>query len=87
METGAQRSYSPYGVPSCPHRMCGYPIPIYKARRPIPGLVVRTYRVQPDAHVEGPRGDALLSQAALRQADAVLAAIARQEIGEDPQVL
>jgi len=43
METGARRYHSPRHyrlrhVPRCPHRLCGYPLPIYKAHRPIPPL-------------------------------------------------
>lgn len=39
----------PAYVTPCPHRLCGYPLPIYKARRPWP--VARAYRVS-TAHVE-----------------------------------
>jgi hypothetical protein len=37
-----------YRVPRCPHRLCGYPLPIYRARE----QVVRTYRGRTSAHVE-----------------------------------
>ena len=39
----------PTYVTPCPHQMCGYPLPIYKARRPWP--VARTHRVS-TAHVD-----------------------------------
>ena len=34
--------------PPCPHRLCGYPLPIYKARE----RVVPAYRVRVSAHAE-----------------------------------
>ncbi|WP_432417039.1 BA14K family protein [Mesorhizobium australicum] len=51
METGARRYHSPRHyrlrhVPRCPHRLCGYPLPIYKAHRPLPPLQ------GPTAHVD-----------------------------------
>ena len=52
MEPGTRRYYSTRRVPSCPHRLCGYPLPIYKAPRLMPVPVVETYRVRPAAHVE-----------------------------------
>lgn len=43
---------SAHPVPPCPHRLCGYPLPIYKAPRIAAVPVVRTYRVRVTAHVE-----------------------------------
>lgn len=51
-EPGAWHYYTTRRVPSCPHRMCGYPVPIYKAPRRWPVPVVRTYRARSAAHVE-----------------------------------
>ncbi|MDP3898883.1 MAG: BA14K family protein [Mesorhizobium sp.] len=45
-----ERHYRQRTVPSCPHSLCGYPIPIYKAQRPMHAPVVRTYRVRTGAH-------------------------------------
>ena len=48
----APRHYHTYvRVPRCPHRLCGYPLPIHQARRPIVRVVPR-YRVVVTAHVE-----------------------------------
>lgn len=52
MVTSARRHDGLHRVPSCPHRLCGYPIPIYKAHRPMHAPAVRTYRVRSSAHVE-----------------------------------
>src|SRR5690606_8718806 len=48
---GHYYSYHPHHVPGYPHRLTGYPVPIYQAPRPLPGAVVRVYRVRPAAHV------------------------------------
>lgn len=48
----ARHYHSPHRVPRCPHSLCGYPIPIYKAHRPMHAPVARTYRVRTDAHEE-----------------------------------
>ena len=49
---GHYYSYYPHHVPSYPDRLTGYPVPIYKAHRPLPVPVIRAYRAQTAAHVE-----------------------------------
>ena len=47
---GYYYSHHPHHVPGYPQRLTGYPMPIYKAHRPIPA--VRAYRVRPASHVD-----------------------------------
>lgn len=49
---GYYYSHYPNHVPSYPQRLTGYPVPIYKAPRPLPAPVVRAWRVRPATHVE-----------------------------------
>jgi hypothetical protein len=49
---GHYYSYYPNHVPGYPHRLTGYPVPIYKAPRLLPRAVIRAYRARPAAHVE-----------------------------------
>ena len=46
MQAGPRQYRGHVPPPPCPHRLCGYPLPIYKAR------VVAAYRVRVPAHAE-----------------------------------
>ena len=48
MKTGLRHYRGHLQPPPCPHRLCGYPLPIYKARE----RVVPAYRVRVSAHAE-----------------------------------
>ena len=48
MRTGPRHYRGHLQPPPCPHRLCGYPLPIYKARE----RVVPAYRVRVSAHAE-----------------------------------